>query len=236
MRKLSTAAVAMILAIAFYFTLFWGFDALRMLTSPTYGLEEVWRSQFVFEIGRLFGLAPLGLIKLAAFFATLKLAVAAICAVHIADRFRALGGGTANTDILDAGLVLVMLITHRLGRSGDLVAQCRAGARAGDHADAGRRRRRPRAARAQLSARGQAAAGQDLVDCRQCGRPARRRVVLAAALNLSRHFGSGSFKPRSGGSSLPLRRSFTACISARAALRTSSCTLSSLSRSSWLVA
>jgi len=51
----------MILAIAFYFTLFWGFDALRMLTSPTYGLEEVWRSQFVFEIGRLFGLAPLGI-------------------------------------------------------------------------------------------------------------------------------------------------------------------------------
>ena len=111
MRKLSTAAVAMILAIAFYFTLFWGFDALRMLTSPTYGLEEVWRSQFVFEIGRLFGLAPLGLIKLAAFFATLKLAVAATCAVHIGDRFRVLGGGKANTDILDAGLVLVMLIT-----------------------------------------------------------------------------------------------------------------------------
>jgi len=111
MRKLSTAAVAMILAIAFYFTLFWGFDALRMLTSPTYGLEDVWHSQFVFEIGRIFGFAPLGLIKLAAFFATLKLAVALICAVHIADRFRALAGGKANSEILDAGLVLVMLIT-----------------------------------------------------------------------------------------------------------------------------
>ena len=111
MRKLSAAAVAMILAIAFYFTLFWGFDALRMLTSPTYGLEDVWRSQFVFEVGRVVGLAPLGLIKLAAFFATLKLAVAAICAVHIADRFRALAGGKANSEILDAGLVLVMLIT-----------------------------------------------------------------------------------------------------------------------------
>ena len=125
MRKLSTAAVAMILAIAFYFTLFWGFDALRMLTSPTYGLEEVWRSQFVFEIGRLFGLAPIGLIKLAAFFAMLKLAVAAICAVHIGDRFRALGGGKANTDILDAGLVLVMLITHGFDRPGHLDAQRR---------------------------------------------------------------------------------------------------------------
>jgi hypothetical protein len=111
MRRLSTAAVAMILAIAFYFTLFWGFDALRMLTSPTYGLEDVWRSQLVFQIGRLFGLAPLALIKLAAFIATLKLAVAAICAVHIADRLRAFAGGTANSEILDAGLVLVLLIS-----------------------------------------------------------------------------------------------------------------------------
>ncbi|MGH6740872.1 MAG: hypothetical protein ACREDY_17915 [Bradyrhizobium sp.] len=111
MRKLSTAAVAMILAIAFYFTLFWGFDAMRMLISPTYGLEDVWRSQFVFEIGRIFGLAPLGLIKLAAFFATLKLAVAAICALHIGDRFRTLAGGKANSEILDAGMVLVMLMS-----------------------------------------------------------------------------------------------------------------------------
>jgi hypothetical protein len=111
MRQLSTAAVAMILAIAFYFTLFWGFEALRMLTSPTYGLDDVWRSQFVFEIGRIFGLSPFGLIKLAAFFATLKFAVAFICAVHIGDRFRALAGGKANSEILDAGLVLAMLIS-----------------------------------------------------------------------------------------------------------------------------
>ena len=111
MRKLSPAAVAMIMAIAVYFMLFWGFDALRMLTSPTYGLEDVWRSQSVFEIGRIFGLAPMGLIKLAAFFATIKLAVAAICAVHIADRFRMLAGGQSNSEILDAGLVLVLAIT-----------------------------------------------------------------------------------------------------------------------------
>jgi hypothetical protein len=111
MRKLSTVAGAMILAIAFYFTLYWGVDALRMLTSPTYGLEEVWRSQFVFEIGRLFGLAPLSLIKLAAFFATLKLAVAGICAAHIFDRFRSLRGGKVNTEIFEAGLMLVVLIS-----------------------------------------------------------------------------------------------------------------------------
>jgi hypothetical protein len=111
MRKLSTVAVAMILAIAFYFTLYWGFDALRMLTSPTYGLDEVWRSQFVFEIGRVFGLMPLGLIKLAAFFAALKLAVAGICAAHILDRFRSLRDGKANSEIFEAGLMLVVLIS-----------------------------------------------------------------------------------------------------------------------------
>ena len=111
MNRLTTASVAMIMAIALYFALFWGFEALRMLSSPTYGLEEVWRSQFVFQIGRLFGLEPLGLIKLAAFFATLKLAVAAICAVHIIDRIRTLGGGKAATEIFEGGLMLVVLVS-----------------------------------------------------------------------------------------------------------------------------
>ncbi len=111
MRKLSSASVAMILAIPLYFMLFWGFEALRMLTSPTYGLDEVWRSQFVFAIGGYFHLTPVGLIKLAAFFATLKLAVAGICAVHILDRFRRLIGGTADSEILEAGLILVVAIS-----------------------------------------------------------------------------------------------------------------------------
>ena len=111
MRKVSSATVAMILAIALYFTLFWGFDALRMLTSPTYGLEDVWRSQFVFGIGRVFGLGPMGLIQLAAFFGTLKLAVAGICAVHIVDRFRCLAGGQPASEVLEGGLVLVVLIS-----------------------------------------------------------------------------------------------------------------------------
>ncbi len=111
MRKLSNAATALMLAIALYFTLFWGYDAFRMLISPTYGLEEVWRSQFIFEVGRLFALSPLGLIKLAAFFATVKLAVAIICAVHIIERVRGFFGGKGDTEILEAGLLLVVLIS-----------------------------------------------------------------------------------------------------------------------------
>jgi hypothetical protein len=109
--KLSTATVAIIVAIALYFTLFWGYDALRILTSASYGLDDTWRSQYIFGIGRIFGLEPIGLIKLAAFFATLKLAVAVICAYHIVDRLRHMARGQADSEILEAALILVVLIS-----------------------------------------------------------------------------------------------------------------------------
>jgi hypothetical protein len=109
MRKASVATVAMILAIALYFTLAWGYDALRTLTAPNYGLEDVWRSQYIFAIGRIADLGPLGLIKLAAFFAAMKLSVAGICGLHILDRLRSLAGGTANSEILEGALILVVL-------------------------------------------------------------------------------------------------------------------------------
>src|SRR5512146_276891 len=111
MKKMSGAIVSVIVAISLYFTLFWGYDALRVLTSPTYGLEDVWRSQFVFGVGAMFHLAPMGLIKLAAFFGAVKLAVAVICAVHIVDRLRALAGGTVHSDILEGGLILVVAVS-----------------------------------------------------------------------------------------------------------------------------
>lgn len=111
MQKISTAVASIVVLIALYFTLFWGYEALRILTSPSYGFEDVWRSQFVFSIGRLFDFGPIGLIKLAAFFATLKLAVACIFAVHIVDRVRCFTRGQANSEILEAGLILVVLIS-----------------------------------------------------------------------------------------------------------------------------
>lgn len=85
MQKISTAVASIVVLIALYFTLFWGYEALRILTSPSYGFEDVWRSQFVFSIGRLFDFGPIGLIKLAAFFATLKLAVAWPCILSTAS-------------------------------------------------------------------------------------------------------------------------------------------------------
>src|ERR1044071_1304210 len=107
MKRASGVIGASILAISIYFALFWGFDALRVLTSPTYGLEDVWRSQFVFGVGSYFLLSPVGLLKLAAFFGTLKLAVAAFCAIHIADRLRSLAGGKANNDVLEGAFIIV---------------------------------------------------------------------------------------------------------------------------------
>jgi hypothetical protein len=112
MRKASGAVVAMIMAIALYFTFFWGTDAIRVLTSSTYGLDDVWHSQFVFGVGRVLHLDPAGLIKLAAFFAVMKFAAAAVFAVHIVDRFRAMvQGGKPDAEIFEAGLILVVLIS-----------------------------------------------------------------------------------------------------------------------------
>lgn len=111
MRKASVATVATILGITLYFTLSWGFDALRTLTAPNYGLEDVWRSQYIFAIGRIAGLGPIGLIKLAAFFAAMKLAVAGVCALHILDRLRCLAGGQANSEILEGALILVVAVS-----------------------------------------------------------------------------------------------------------------------------
>ena len=114
MRNWSSAAVAIIVAVALYFAVTWGMEAVNALASPAYGLDDVWHSQVFFAIGRFFGLAPLGMVKVAAFFATLKLAVAIICAWHVLARLRALISGKADTEILEAGLILIVLISIAL--------------------------------------------------------------------------------------------------------------------------
>ena len=101
----------MVLAIAVYFALFWGYDALRILTSPTYGLEDVWRSQVVFGIGRFAGLDPNGLLRLAAALGALKLTVAGVCAIHIVDRIRSMVSGTPANEVLETGLLIAVAIS-----------------------------------------------------------------------------------------------------------------------------
>ena len=150
MRKLNAASVAIIMAVALYFTLSWGYQGLDVLVSPSYGLEDVWRSQFVFVIGGWFGLGPVGLLKLAAFFGGLKLAVAGICGVHFLDRLRAFIRGKADSDILEGGLILVVLVSLMSARSGGVVAECRTGARTGAPVVARSDRDRALPGRAQL--------------------------------------------------------------------------------------
>jgi hypothetical protein len=112
MRRASAVTGAMILAIAIYFALFWGYDALRILTSPTYGLEDVWRSQVVFGVGRYVGLDPQGLVTLAAALGAVKLVIAGVCAVHVFERLRALfAKATPANEALETALILAVAIS-----------------------------------------------------------------------------------------------------------------------------
>jgi hypothetical protein len=109
MQRTTGVIGALILAIAIYFAVFWGYDAIRILTSPAYGLEDVWRSQVVFGIGRYAGFGPEGLIKLAAVLGAVKLVIAGVCAVHVVERLRAvfIGAKIANEGLETALIVAV---------------------------------------------------------------------------------------------------------------------------------
>jgi hypothetical protein len=52
--------VVAIVALALYFALARGYDGLRILTAPSYGLEDVWRSQFVLQLADFSTWARLG--------------------------------------------------------------------------------------------------------------------------------------------------------------------------------
>jgi hypothetical protein len=103
MRNLSAATAAALMGIALYFGLTWGFTALQALASASYGLEDIWHSQFVFALGHFFGLTPVGMLKLAAFIAAVKLVAAGICAVHAVDRAR----GAPRLELLEGALMLI---------------------------------------------------------------------------------------------------------------------------------
>jgi hypothetical protein len=109
MRVASAAIVTVISAIALYFTCSWGADALHILTSPTYGLDDVWRSQFVFGIGRLFDAGPGMLLGIAAVFGAVKLIVASIFGLHVLDRLRSLIRGKPDLEILETALTLLVI-------------------------------------------------------------------------------------------------------------------------------
>lgn len=111
MAKISGATTAIILAITLYFTLFWGFDAVRILASSSYGLDDTFRSQYIFIIGRMLDLGPVQLLKVAAFLGGVKFIVAGACAWFLVDRFRALFRGQPNSDVLEGAMILVVALS-----------------------------------------------------------------------------------------------------------------------------
>jgi hypothetical protein len=103
MRKTSIASVATIVAIALYFAIAWGIAGLQAFTSSDLGLADVWRSQTIFVLGHVFNFGPVGLVKLAAFIAAVKLVAAAFCGLHVLDRAR----GHSRSELLEGALILV---------------------------------------------------------------------------------------------------------------------------------
>ncbi len=109
MRRLSSSISIIICGIAVYFALHWGSEAVRIFVSPVHGLEDAWFAKIVYGLGWLLSLSPDGLLVCAAAFGALKLGVAVIFAVYLAQRIGGFCGGTADHDLLEAGLILTVL-------------------------------------------------------------------------------------------------------------------------------
>jgi hypothetical protein len=110
MRWVPNALQAIIVAVLCYFALLWGFEGLWALIAPLYGLGDFSRSQEVYSIGRLLALSPTGLMRVAAFIATIKLAVALVFAFHLLERACTLAGYKLSCDVLEAGLILAAML------------------------------------------------------------------------------------------------------------------------------
>jgi hypothetical protein len=97
--------------IALDFTLVFGFEAWRILSSPMLGLERLGFANTVYAIGKWAGLQTTQHFTLAAFFGATSLAIAIMCGWHLATRIAALRGHRVSHDMLDAGLILIAVAT-----------------------------------------------------------------------------------------------------------------------------
>jgi len=111
MRWLPKAVPVLIAVIAFDLALVFGFEAYRVLTSPVYGLEQIPFARLVHGIGSLFGLHGVAMFKVAAFLGAIYLTIAGVFALHLVSRVGAWRGMRVSHDLLDAGLILVVMVT-----------------------------------------------------------------------------------------------------------------------------
>lgn len=101
----------LIAVIALDFTLIFGFEAWRILSSPMLGLERLGFANSVYAIGKWAGLQTTQHFPLAAFFGAMSLAIAIMCAWHLATRIAAWRGHRVSHDMLDAGLIMIVIAT-----------------------------------------------------------------------------------------------------------------------------
>jgi hypothetical protein len=111
MRWLPTAIPILIAIIALDFAMVFGFESVRIFTSPVYGLDKPVFASLIYGIGGLADAKPQGLVKLAAFFGAVYLTTSVVFVLHICSRVGALRGGRISHDLLDAGLILAVLST-----------------------------------------------------------------------------------------------------------------------------
>jgi hypothetical protein len=111
MRWLPKAIPVLIAIIALDFALVFGAEAVRVLSSPILGLDEFAFASLIYGLGRLFAVTGEGLFSLAGFFGGLYLTISLVFIMHLASRIGALRGGSVSHDLLDAGLILVVMVT-----------------------------------------------------------------------------------------------------------------------------
>jgi hypothetical protein len=111
MRWLPKAIPVLIAIIALDFALVFGVEAFRVLSSHIHGLDQPVFANLIYGLGRLFGVTGQGLLSLGAFFGGIYLTISVVFALHLATRIGALRGGRVSHDLLDAGLILVVLVT-----------------------------------------------------------------------------------------------------------------------------
>ena len=111
MRWLPKAIPLLIGIIALDFALVFGFEAWRIFSSSISGLERTGFANVVYGIGGLAGLESTGIVRLAALFGVVNLAVAILFVFHLATRVGNLWGRSTSHELLDAGLILVVAST-----------------------------------------------------------------------------------------------------------------------------
>lgn len=110
MRWLPKAIPVLIAIIALDFALVFGVEAWRIFASPVYGLDQLAFANLVHGIAAITG-SKHWLFNIAAFFGAVYLTIAVVFTMHLASRIGALRGGRVSHDLLDAGLILVVIAT-----------------------------------------------------------------------------------------------------------------------------